>query len=228
MNENASTQAAPDAAPVDAGTAPDTEAARQERHAKRMLRKKAVVDESIAAAQQERGVLVVNTGNGKGKSSAAFGVVARALGHGMKVAVVQFIKGRSDTGEEAFFLRVAQAQPDSLAWHVTGEGFTWETQNHARDAAVADAAWQIAERYLTDPAIGLVVLDEFTYVLKYGWLDLARVLAALQARPLMQHVIVTGRAAPEALVAVADTVTDMTMVKHAFKAGVKAMPGLEW
>ena len=203
-----------------------TEPGKAERHAKRMERKKAVVDESIAAAQQERGVLVVNTGNGKGKSSAAFGVVARALGHGMKVAVIQFVKGRSDTGEEAFFKQAAD--PERLHWHVTGEGFTWEIQNLERDVATAQAAWALATRYLNDPEIGLVVLDEMTYAFKYQWLELAQVLEVLAARPPLQHVIITGRAAPEALVAAADTVTDMTMVKHAFKAGVKAMPGLEW
>ena len=202
--------------------------AREQRHTKRMLRKKAVIDESIAAAQQERGVLVVNTGNGKGKSSAAFGVVARALGHGMKVAVIQFVKGRSDTGEEAFYRQVAETMPGRLSWHVSGEGFTWEIQDSARDAATAQAAWSLACGYLSDPQIGLVVLDEFTYALKYAWLDIAPVLAALAARPAMQHVIITGRAAPDALVEAADTVTDMTLVKHAFKAGVKAMPGLEW
>ena len=196
------------------------------RHNQRMARKKVVVDEAIAAAQQERGVLVVNTGTGKGKSSAAFGVVARALGHGMKVAVIQFVKGRSDTGEEAFFKQAAD--PERLHWHVTGEGFTWEIQNLERDVATAQAAWALAARYLNDPEIGLVVLDEMTYAFKYRWLELAQVLEALAARPPLQHVIITGRGAPEALVAAADTVTDMTMVKHAFKAGVKAMPGLEW
>ena len=196
------------------------------RHNQRMARKKVVVDEAIAAAQQERGVLVVNTGTGKGKSSAAFGVVARALGHGMKVAVIQFVKGRSDTGEEAFFKQAAD--PERLYWHVTGEGFTWEIQNLERDVATAQVAWALATRYLNDPEIGLVVLDEMTYAFKYQWLELAQVLEVLAARPPLQHVIITGRAAPEALVAAADTVTDMTMVKHAFKAGVKAMPGLEW
>ena len=205
-----------------------SESSKEERHAERMARKKAVVDGAIAAAQEERGVLVVNTGNGKGKSSAAFGVVARALGHGIKVAVIQFVKGRSDTGEEAFFLQAAKAMPEALHWHVTGEGFTWEIQNLDRDVATAQAAWALACRYLNDPAIGLVVLDEITYAFKYGWLDLPQVLEMLAARPKMQHVIITGRAAPEALVAAADTVTDMTLVKHAFKAGVKAMPGLEW
>ncbi len=192
-------------------------------HEQRMQKKKAVVDGKIAAAQEERGVLVVNTGNGKGKSSAAFGVVDRALGHGLQVGVVQFVKGRSDTGEEAFFRR----QP-GVHWHVGGEGFTWETQDKDRDAKAAQAAWEVACGHLSDPAIGLVVLDEMTYAFKYGWLDLDTVIARLLSRPPMQHVIITGRAAPEALVAAADTVTDMTMVKHAFKAGVKAMPGLEW
>jgi len=188
-----------------------------------MARKKAVVDDKIAAAQAERGVLLVNTGNGKGKSSAGFGLVARALGHGMKVGVVQFIKGRSDTGEEAFFRR----QP-GVVWHVVGEGFTWETQDRARDVATAEAGWALAQALLRDPEIGLVVLDELNIALKYRYLDVERVVADLLARPPMQHVVVTGRAAPPALVAAADTVTDMTPVKHAFAAGVKAMPGMEW
>lgn len=196
---------------------------RDARHNERMARKKAVVDEKIAAAQVERGVLLVNTGNGKGKSSAGFGLVARALGHGMQVGVVQFIKGRSDTGEEAFYRR----QP-GVAWHVSGEGFTWETQDRARDVATAEAAWEVARGLLRDPAIGLVVLDELNIALKYRYLDVDKVIADLRARPPMQHVVVTGRAAPAELVDAADTVTDMTVVKHAFAAGVKAMPGLEW
>ena len=197
-----------------------------QRHAHRMARKKAVVDAAIDAARQERGVLLVNTGIGKGKSSAAFGVVARALGHGMNVAVVQFVKGRTDTGEEAFFRNAAD--PERLRWHVSGEGFTWEIQDSRRDAAAAQAAWEIARGYLGDASIGLVVLDEMTYAFKYGWLDLTPVLDVLAARPIRQHVIITGRAAPDALIAAADTVTDMGLVRHAFKAGVKAMPGMEW
>ena len=196
---------------------------RDTRHNARMARKKDVVDDKIAAAQAERGVLLVNTGNGKGKSSAGFGLVARALGHGMQVGVVQFIKGRSDTGEEAFF----RAQP-GVTWHVMGEGFTWETQDRARDVATAEAAWALAREMLQNPDIGLVVLDELNIALKYQYLDVARVLADLHARPQMQHVVVTGRGAPPALVEAADTVTDMTPVKHAFAAGVKAMPGMEW
>ena len=196
---------------------------REARHRQRMARKKAVVDGMIVAAQQERGVLVVNTGNGKGKSSAAFGVVARALGHGLQVGVVQFVKGRSDTGEEAFFRR----QP-GVHWHVGGEGFTWETQDKDRDAKAAQAAWEVACGHLSDPAIGLVVLDEMTYAFKYGWLDLDTVIARLLSRPPMQHVIITGRAAPEALRDAADTVSDIGMEKHAFQSGIKAMPGLEF
>ena len=192
-------------------------------HEQRMQKKKAVVDGKIAAAQDERGVLVVNTGNGKGKSSAAFGVVARALGHGLQVGVVQFVKGRSDTGEEAFFRR----QP-GVHWHVGGEGFTWETQDKDRDAKAAQAAWEVACGHLSDPAIGLVVLDEMTYAFKYGWLDLDTVIARLLSRPPMQHVIITGRAATEALRDAADTVSDIGMEKHAFQSGIKAMPGLEF
>ena len=192
-------------------------------HEERMQKKKAVVDDKIAAAQEERGVLVINTGNGKGKSSAAFGVVARAIGHGLKVGVVQFVKGRSDTGEEAFF-----RQQPNVAWHVGGEGFTWETQDKDRDARAAQAAWEVACGHLSDPAIGLVVLDEMTYAFKYGWLELDEVITRLQSRPLMQHVIITGRAAPQALRDAADTVSDIGMEKHAFQAGIKAMPGLEF
>ncbi len=193
------------------------------RHAARMQRKKAVIGDRIAHAKAQRGVLLVHTGTGKGKSSAAFGLVARALGHGLKVAVVQFVKSRSDTGEEGFFRRCAD-----VAWHVMGGGFTWETQDRARDAAAAQAAWALARGYLADPAVGLVVLDEMTYAFKYGWLDLAEVLAALAARPPLQHVVVTGRAAPAALIEAADTVTEMGLVKHAFQSGVQAMPGIEF
>lgn len=192
-------------------------------HEERMLKKKAVIDRKIADAQAERGVLVINTGNGKGKSSAAFGVVARALGHGLQVAVVQFVKGRLDTGEEAFF-----RQQPGVVWHVGGEGFTWETQDKARDAQAAAAAWDVACGHLNNPDIGLVVLDEMTYAFKYGWLDLEQVIARLRARPPMQHVIITGRAAPPALRDAADTVSDIGMEKHAFQSGIKAMPGLEF
>lgn len=192
-------------------------------HAERMARKKAVVDAGIARADAERGLLLVHTGNGKGKSSAAFGLLARALGHGMRAAVVQFVKSRSDTGEEGFF-----RLQSGVEWHVMGEGFTWETQDAGRDAAAAQAAWAVTKRYLADPAVGLIILDEMTYAFKYGWLDLDEALTALRARTAMQHVVITGRAAPKELIDAADTVTDMRLVSMLDQAGVKAMPGIEW
>ncbi len=195
---------------------------REQRHRDRMQRKKAVVDAAIERADRDQGLLLVLTGNGKGKSSSAFGMVARALGHGMRVGVAQFIKGRTDTGEEAFFRR----QPHVI-WHVLGEGFTWDTQNLARDIETARRGWDVARELLHDPTLGLVVLDELTYPLKYGWLDLKTVLDDLAARPPMQHVVVTGRAAPEALIEAADTVTELRDVKHAFRAGVRAQKGLD-
>ena len=195
-----------------------------ERHSKRMQRKKAVIDAQIEAARIERGVLVVTTGNGKGKSSSGFGMVARALGHGMKVGVVQFIKGSQMTGEERFFRRF----PDEVTYRVMGEGFTWETQDKERDIAKARAAWDEAKKLLRDEGIGLVLLDELNIALKLRYLDLPTVLADIAARPAAQHVVVTGRGAPAELVAAADTVTDMTPVKHAYAAGIKAQPGIEW
>lgn len=197
---------------------------RDDRHKARMQRKKALIDEKIAEAQDEYGLLLVHTGNGKGKSSSAFGMVARALGHGIKVGVVQFIKGAASTGEEAFFRRF----PDEVHYHVMGEGFTWETQDRQRDIAKAREAWAVAAELLADPEIGLVVLDELNIALKYGYLELAPVLADIESRPLLQHVVVTGRGAPPGLVEAADTVTEMALVKHAFKAGVKAQKGVEF
>ena len=195
-----------------------------ERHSKRMQRKKAVIDAQIEAARIERGVLVVTTGNGKGKSSSGFGMVARALGHGMKVGVVQFIKGSQMTGEERFFRRFS----DEVTYRVMGEGFTWETQDKERDIAKARAAWDEAKKLLRDEGIGLVLLDELNIALKLRYLDLPTVLADIAARPAAQHVVITGRGAPAELVAAADTVTDMTPVKHAYAAGIKAQPGIEW
>lgn len=193
------------------------------KHQERMQRKKAVIDGKIADASVTRGVLLVNTGNGKGKSSAAFGLVARALGHGHRVGVVQFVKSRSDTGEEAFFRR-----QENVSWHVMGEGFTWETQDKEKDAAAARKAWQQVRVFLQDPAIDLLVLDELTYAFKYGWLDLAEALSDLAGRLPLQHVVITGRGAPEELIAAADTVTEMGMIRHAFRNGIKAMPGIEF
>jgi cob(I)alamin adenosyltransferase len=192
------------------------------RHANRMARKKAVVDAAIATATDERGLLIVITGNGKGKSTSAFGTVARALGHGMKVGVVQFIKSRTDTGEEAFLGK----QP-GVEWHVTGDGFTWDTQNREQDIATARRGWEIAARMLADASYHLVILDELTYLLSYGYLDADTVLDALAQRPSMQHVIVTGRGASDALIELADTVSVVADEKHAFRAGVKAQPGID-
>jgi cob(I)alamin adenosyltransferase len=192
------------------------------RHVDRMARKKAVIDEAIARADQEKGLLLVLTGNGKGKSSSAFGMVARAIGHGMKVGVAQFIKGRTDTGEEAFFRRCPEVE-----WHVLGEGFTWDTQDRERDIQTARAGWEIARQMLADPSFHLVVLDELTYTTNYGYLDADQVMADIAARPSGQHVVVTGRAASQALINAADTVTELMDVKHAWRAGIKAQPGID-
>jgi cob(I)alamin adenosyltransferase len=195
-----------------------------ERHRARMERKKAIIDAKIAAADKQMGVLIVNTGNGKGKSSSGLGMVVRALGHEMKVGVVQFIKGAMSTGEEKFLRRF----PDEVSFHAMGEGYTWETQDRERDTLKAQQAWEQARRFLNDPSIGLVLLDELNIALKYRYLDVDTVIADLLDRPEMQHVVVTGRAAPPELIAVADTVTEMEVVKHAFKAGIAAQAGTEW
>jgi cob(I)alamin adenosyltransferase len=195
-----------------------------ERHRVRMERKKAIIDAKIQAADKQIGIIVVNTGNGKGKSSSGFGMVMRAMGNGMKVGVVQFIKGAMSTGDEIFLRRF----PEEVSFHAMGEGYTWETQNRERDIAKAEQAWEQAKRFLADPAIGLVLLDELNIALKYRYLDLDVVIADLLDRPGMQHVVITGRGAPPELIAVADTVTEMEVVKHAFKAGIGAQAGIEW
>lgn len=200
-----------------------TEHGLNQRHQARMQRKKAVVDAAIARANQDKGLLLVLTGNGKGKSTSAFGMVGRALGHGMRVGVCQFIKSRTDTGEEAFF----GAHP-ACEWHVLGEGFTWETQNRERDIATAQRGWAVAQRMLQDASYQLVVLDELTYLLNYRYLPAETVLAALTNRPAMQHVVVTGRAASVALRGLADTVSDIQDEKHAFRAGIQAQRGIDW
>ena len=203
---------------------PEQTAALNERHRARMERKKAIIDAKIASADKKIGIIIVNTGNGKGKSSSAFGMVGRALGHGMKVGVVQFIKGAMSTGDELFLRRF----PDDVSFHAMGEGYTWETQNRERDIAKAEEAWEQARRFLADPSYGLVVLDELNIALKYRYLDVHTVIADLLDRPEMQHVVVTGRGAPPELIAVADTVSEMNDVKHAFRAGIAAQAGTEW
>lgn len=194
------------------------------RHRDRMRRKKELIDRRIAKATIDRGVLVVNTGNGKGKSSSGFGMLARSLGHGFRCGVVQFIKGSFSTGEEAFF-RMFEDGP--LDYHVMGEGYTWETQDKSRDIAAAMAAWEVAEGMMRDPAYDFVLLDELNIALVKQYIPLDRVLAALAARPERQHVVITGRGAPDGLVEVADTVTEMRVVKHAYQAGIRAQKGVE-
>lgn len=201
---------------------PEQIAEKNARHAARMVRKKAVIDASIARATEDRGLLIVVTGNGKGKSTSAFGTMARALGYGMKVGVCQFIKSRTDTGEEAFF-----GKNPNVEWHVLGDGFTWETQNREQDIATAERGWAVATRMLNDPSYQLVVLDELTYLLKYDYLDSDMVLDILANRSDMQHVIVTGRGAPDALNELADTVSIIADEKHAYRAGVKAQRGID-
>jgi len=191
-------------------------------HRERTRKHKAVVDAKIAAATRDKGLLLVLTGNGKGKSSSAFGMVARMLGHRRKAAVFQFIKGEENVGERAFF----SAHP-GVHWENCGEGFTWETQDRARDIAAARAGWDKAEAALADPAISLVVLDELTYLVTYRYLGLDEIMPAIEARPEMQHVVITGRAADEALIAAADTVSVIRDVKHAFRYGVRAQEGID-
>jgi cob(I)alamin adenosyltransferase len=192
------------------------------RYRERMQKKKEIMDARIREASDERGVIIVNTGTGKGKSSAGFGMVARALGHGQRVGIVQFIKGQFATGEEAFF-----RQFDHVTYHVMGEGYTWETQDRSRDIEMAEAAWEQARALLRDETIDLVLLDELNIALKKDFLDLPTVLEDLANRPPMQHVVITGRGAPQDLIEIADTVTDMRKEKHAFEAGVKAQKGVE-
>jgi cob(I)alamin adenosyltransferase len=193
------------------------------RHQQRMKRQKEVVDESIQQADKDKGLLLVITGNGKGKSSSGFGMVARALGHNMRVGIVQFIKGACSTGEETFFRRF----PEQVEYHVVGDGFTWDTQNMKQDIASAEAGWEICKKLLHDPSIDIVLFDELNIVLKMKYLDSNTVLADIMERPAMQHVIITGRGAPEAVIDAADTVSRIENVKHAFRAGIKAQKGIE-
>lgn len=200
----------------------DQDAQKNQRHNARMKRKKEIIDAHIASANKEKGLMIILTGNGKGKSSSAFGMVARSVGHGMKVGVCQFLKSRTDTGEEAFFGKL-----DQVEWHVLGDGFTWDTQDRAQDIATSERGWAIAEKMLNDPSYDLVVLDELTYLLSYKYLDKDKVLDALQNRPAMQHVVVTGRAAIDELCDIADTISEIKDVKHAYKDGIQAQKGID-
>ena len=192
-------------------------------HKVRMERKKAQIDAAIARADTEKGLLLVITGNGKGKSTSGFGMVARALGHGKKVGVCQFIKSRTDTGEEAFF----NSQPN-CEWHVLGDGFTWDTQDRTGDIETSERGWAVATKMLQDPSYDLVVLDELTYLLSYDYLDKDTVLNTISERPEMQHVVVTGRSAIAELRELADTVSEVKDEKHAYKSGIKAQKGIDY
>ena len=196
-----------------------------ERHAQKMAKKARAREKIMATKQVEKGLLIVHTGKGKGKSTAAFGMVLRALGHGMKVAVIQFIKGSRDIGEK----KALECFGDQVSFFACGEGFTWETKNLEKDRELARRTWAEAEKALSPGSdFDMVVLDELNVVLKYGYLDLDDVMPALIARPKMQHVIITGRNAPDTLIEHADLVTEMTLVKHPFRSGVKAQPGVEF
>ena len=199
----------------------DAEAAR---HRSKMAKRKAVQDAEVAEKKISKGLLIVHTGPGKGKSTAAFGLALRILGRGGKVGVVQFIKGAWHSAERDALLRFG----DQVTWHTMGEGFTWETQDLKRDVAAAERAWAKALELMTDPAFALVILDELNIALRYEYLDLAAVVAALRERRDGLHVVVTGRNAKPELTAAADLVTEMTLVKHHFAAGVKAQPGIEF
>jgi cob(I)alamin adenosyltransferase len=193
-------------------------------HREKMAKIKAVKDRIYASKTIEKGLLIVHTGTGKGKSTAAWGLAMRCLGHGLPIGVVQFVKGRRDTGEREFLLRF----PDLVEIKVMGEGFTWETQDRERDIAAARAAWAEAKRMMADPALHLVILDELNIVLRKDYLPVAEVVDGLLAKRPDLHVVATGRNAKPELLAAADLVTDMTLVKHPFRAGVKAQPGIEY
>ena len=201
-----------------------TEAEIEQAHREKMAKIKAVKDRIYASKTQEKGLLIVHTGTGKGKSTAAWGLAMRCLGHGLKLGVVQFVKGRRDTGERFFSTRF----PDLVEVKVMGEGFTWETQDRARDIAAARAAWAEAQRMLQDPALHLVILDELNIVLRKDYLPLAEVVDGLRAKRPDLHVVVTGRNAKKELIEAADLVTEMTLIKHPFRAGVKAQLGIEY
>ncbi len=195
-----------------------------ERHRAKMAKRKAVQDKEVAEKTIEKGLLIVNTGPGKGKTTAAFGLALRMLGYGRKVGVVQFIKGAWHTGEKDAF----SVFGERIVWHTMGEGFTWETQDLARDIAAAERAWSTARELMADPSISLIVLDELNIALRYDYLDLSEVVDALKSRRADLHIVVTGRNAKPSLVEAADLVTEMGAVKHHFAAGVKAQKGIEF
>ena len=205
-------------------TPTETEAEINALHREKMARRKAARDRVLATKTEERGLLIVHTGAGKGKSTAAFGMVLRCIGHGMRVGVVQFVKGAWGTGERDVLARF----PELVTCRAMGEGFTWDTQDRERDIAAARAAWDVAKGMIADPSLGMVLLDELNIVLRYDYLPLDEVLAAIKAKPRDLHVVVTGRNAKPELIEIADLVTEMTLVKHPFRSGVKAQKGIEF
>ena len=203
---------------------PADEADLDRRHAEKMAKRKAARTRMLADKTEERGLLIVHTGSGKGKSTAAFGMAMRAIGHGMQVGIVQFVKGAWTSGERVVLDRF----PDQVTIEVLGEGFTWDTQDRQRDIAAAKAAWAVSREMIEDPQYGLVLLDELNIALRYGHLEVAEVVAFLKDRPRDKHVCITGRNAPPELLEIADLVTEMTLVKHPFQQGVKAQKGLDF
>jgi cob(I)alamin adenosyltransferase len=202
----------------------DSEEELNRRHAEKMAKRKAARAKILATKTEERGLVIVHTGTGKGKSTAAFGMVMRCLGHGMRVGIVQFIKGAWDTGER----HVLERFPELVTCRAMGEGFTWDTQDRARDIAAARAAWEQAKAMIADPAYRLILLDELNIVLRYDYLPIAEVVETLRAKPRDLHIVVTGRNAKPELIEIADLVTEMTLVKHPFRGGVKAQAGIEF
>jgi cob(I)alamin adenosyltransferase len=210
---------------TDPAPTPDTEA-ELARHAGKMAKKKAARDKIMAGKEGEKGLIIVHTGAGKGKSSSGFGMILRCIAHGMPCAVVQFIKGAWDTGERRL---ITSNFADMCQFHAMGEGFTWETQDKTRDIAAARAGWERAKELIRNPSIRLVLLDEINIALRYDYLDLDEVLAFLVAeKPPLTHVVLTGRNAKEALIEAADLVTEMTLIKHPFRSGIKAQAGVEF
>lgn len=203
--------------------------AKQDRHKERMQQRKEIVDSNIARATEDRGVLIVLTGDGKGKSSSGFGTALRCLGHGYKVAIVQFIKGTWECGEKNFLTEsLFRGENAKLEYFTMDTGFTWETQNAEQDKAAAQKVWDACEHVFKDPEVHLVLLDELTYILNYKYLDKEKVLAAIQNRPITQNIIITGRGAKKYLEDLADTFSEVKAIKHAFDSGIKAQKGIEW
>ncbi|MGV3002591.1 cob(I)yrinic acid a,c-diamide adenosyltransferase [Vibrio sp.] len=195
---------------------------KQNKHQQRQQKIKQQVDQRIEAAQQEKGLVVVITGNGKGKTTSGFGTIARAVGHGQQCAVAQFIKGTWDNGEKNLLEKLG------VSFHVMATGFTWETQDKQKDTQAAQQVWQECKKILQDKSIDVVLLDEITYMVSYGYIDLGELILAIKDRPKDQSVILTGRAAHRDLIELADTVSEVRNVKHAFEAGVKARKGIDW